>query len=98
MSGKVARASRRIRSVCDRFWMFTIAAIALGIVGFVCIAIVWNDKMPEHGEGLLTGAITGLLMVARDVIRAIIEMLGGDPTRVTVDNPPSDPVKVEDVS
>lgn len=64
-------------SAGERFWMFTIAAIALAIIGFICVSAVVMGRIPEGAEGLFNGAVTGLLLVARDVIRAIIEMLGG---------------------
>jgi len=70
-NGTVARLGEGIRRVCDRFWMFTIAAIALMIIGGICIAVLWTGRMPENSEGLLGGAITGLLLLARDVINAI---------------------------
>ena len=83
------RGVRFVREVCDRFWMFTIAAISLIVVGFVCAAILWNGKMPEGSEGLLTAAITGLLMVAQNVIKAVVEMMGAS-------GKPDDPVNVKE--
>lgn len=60
----------RIRNVCDRFWMFTIAAIALAVIGFIVGSVVINGRMPEGAGELLTGAVTGLLMIVQKVIEA----------------------------
>ncbi|MFN3944544.1 MAG: hypothetical protein ACK4K7_06415 [Allosphingosinicella sp.] len=54
MSGRVSRAvgaagatARAVRGVCDLFWMFTIAALALAIIGFILGAAVVSGRMPE---------------------------------------------------
>lgn len=60
----------RIRAICDRFWLFTIAAIALAIIGFILGAVVINGKMPEGAGELFASAITGLLLVVQKVIEA----------------------------
>lgn len=67
---RTARAGAYVRSVCDRFWLFTIAAIALAVIGFIVSAVVINGHMPEGAGELLTGAITGLLMIVQKVIEA----------------------------
>lgn len=69
-AGLIARGGERVRNICDRFWLFTIAAIALGTIGFIVGAVVINGRMPEGAGELLTGAITGLLMIVQKVIEA----------------------------
>lgn len=59
-----------VRAACDRFWLFTIAALALAIIGFILGAVVINGKMPEGAGELFSAAITGLLMVVQKVIEA----------------------------
>jgi hypothetical protein len=68
--GLTQRAGSIVRDVCDRFWLFTIAAIALAVIGFIVGAVVINGRMPEGAGELLTGAITGLLMIVQKVIEA----------------------------
>lgn len=53
------------------FWMFTVAAIALAIVGAICVGSLLQEDLPEGLGTLLGGAVTGLLLVARDVVKAI---------------------------
>lgn len=60
----------KLRTICDRFWLFTIAAIALVIIGGVLLAVIWHRKMPEGAGELLASAITGLLLVVQKVIEA----------------------------
>ena len=64
------RVGQTIRQICDRFWLFTIAAIALGIIGFIVAAVIITGAMPDGSGELLTGAVTGLLMIAQKVIEA----------------------------
>lgn len=59
-----------IRQICDRFWLFTIAAIALGIIAFIVAAVIITGAMPKDAGELLTGAVTGLLLIAQKVIDA----------------------------
>ncbi|WP_337846823.1 hypothetical protein [Sphingomonas sp.] len=66
---RLDRIGERVRSVCDRFWLFTIAAIALAIVGFIAVAVLWKG-MPAGAGELLSGITTGLLMIAQKVIEA----------------------------
>jgi hypothetical protein len=66
----VSKLGQTVRQICDRFWLFTIAAMALAIIGFVIVAVIWSGKMPEGGGELLTGAVTGLLMIVQKVIEA----------------------------
>lgn len=68
--GRVGRAGDFVREVCDRFWLFTIAAIALGVIGFVLLWVVIKGKMPEGAGELLSAAVTGLLMIVQKVIEA----------------------------
>ncbi|MFN3943881.1 MAG: hypothetical protein ACK4K7_02980 [Allosphingosinicella sp.] len=78
MSGRVSRAVaaaagatvRAVRGVCDRFWLFTIAAIALVIIGFILGAVVIKGGMPAGAGELFASAITGLLLVVQKVIDA----------------------------
>lgn len=52
------------------FWMFTIAAIALFVVGAVGLqAAIYG--IPEGAGEILSAVVTGLLLIARDVINAI---------------------------
>lgn len=60
----------RIRPICDRFWLFSIAGIALGVIAVIVGSVVIRGKMPEGGGELLTGATTGLLMIVQKVIEA----------------------------
>lgn len=60
----------KTRAVCDRFWLFTIAGLALGVIGFIVVAVVTNGAMPKGAGELLTGAVTGLLMIVQKVIEA----------------------------
>ena len=55
----------------ERRGLFAIASIALAIIGLICGAIVFQGKMPDGSEGLLGGALTGLILLARDVINTI---------------------------
>lgn len=64
------RAADWARTACDRFWLFTIAAIALSVIGFIVGSVVVNGRMPEGAGELLTGAVTGLLMIVQKVIEA----------------------------
>jgi hypothetical protein len=59
-----------VRSVCDRFWLFTIAAIALGVIGIIVGSVVINGSMPKDAGELMTAAVTGLLMIVQKVIEA----------------------------
>lgn len=60
----------KIGAVCDRFWLFTIAAIALAIIGFILGAVVIRGRMPDDAGELFAAAITGLLLVVQKVIDA----------------------------
>lgn len=50
--------------------MFTIAAIALILVGAILISVVHAGRMPEGSSEILSGAVTGLLMTVQKVIDA----------------------------
>lgn len=52
------------------FWMFTIAALGLGIVGFLCIQVAVYG-IPPRADAIVGGAVTGILMRVGDVINAI---------------------------
>lgn len=54
----------------DRFWLFTIAAISLGIVGGMIGAVILKGGMPEGAGELFAGALTGLLLIVQKVIDA----------------------------
>ena len=69
-STRLERAGEKVRNICDRFWLFTIAAIALSVIGFIVGAVVIAGRMPEGSEALLTTAVAGLLMIAQKVIEA----------------------------
>lgn len=60
----------RICTACERFWLFTIAAIALAVVAAVILPIVFGGKMPAGAGELLSSAVTGLLMIAQKVVDA----------------------------
>lgn len=68
--GMVSAAGDRIRPICDRFWLFSIAGIALAVVGFILVSIVVNGKMPEGAGELFSASIMGLLMIVQKVIEA----------------------------
>jgi hypothetical protein len=63
-------AGERIRPICDRFWLFTIAGLSLGIIGLVAGSIVINGKMPQGAGELFSAMFTGLLLVVQKVIEA----------------------------
>lgn len=52
------------------FWMFTIAAISLFVVGAIGLAAV-RSGIPDGSGEIIAAIVTGLLLVARDVINAI---------------------------
>jgi hypothetical protein len=60
----------RIRPICDRFWLFSIAGLSLGIIGFVAGSIVINGKMPAGAGELFSAMITGLMLIVQKVIEA----------------------------
>lgn len=70
MSGRVHKVGETIRQVCDRFWLFTIAALALGTIAFILVSVTISGKMPEAAGELFTSAVTGLLMIVQKVIEA----------------------------
>lgn len=70
MKGRAKLVGETIRHICDRFWLFTIAAIALVIIGGVLVSVVINGKMPEGAGELFASAVTGLLLVVQKVIEA----------------------------
>ncbi len=59
-----------VRPICDRFWLFTIAALALGVTGFIVGSVVINGRMPEGAGELMASTVTGLLMIVQKVIEA----------------------------
>ena len=67
---RIARIGNTIRPICDRFWLFTIAGLSLMVIGIIVGAVVINGRMPEGGGELMTGAVTGLLMIVQKVIEA----------------------------
>ena len=66
----IGELGEKVRRICDRFWLFTIAAIALAVIGFIVVAVIVNGAMPKGAGELLTGAVTGLLMIVQKVIEA----------------------------
>lgn len=60
----------RICTACERFWLFTIAAIALVIVGAMIAATVWLGRVPGDAKELFSATSLGLLMIAQKVIEA----------------------------
>ena len=70
MSGRTNKVGETIRQVCDRFWLFTIAALALGTIAFILVSVTVSGKMPEDAGELFTSAVTGLLMIVQKVIEA----------------------------
>lgn len=69
------RAANLARHLIDKlaireFWMFTIAAIALFVVGSIGFQAAMYG-IPEGAGEILSGIVTGLLLIARDVINAI---------------------------
>lgn len=52
------------------FWMFTIAALSLGVVGAIGLVAV-NEGLPKGAEAIVGGIVTGLILLARDVVNAI---------------------------
>lgn len=68
--GIAARSGGFVRTVCDRFWLFTIAAIALGVIAIIVGSVVINGHMPEGAGELLSATVTGLLMIVQKVIEA----------------------------
>lgn len=67
---RIQRLGEIVRPVCDRFWLFTIAAISLAVIAFIVVAVILTGKMPDGAGELLTGATTGLLMLAQKVVEA----------------------------
>ena len=61
----------KVRPICDRFWLFTIAAAALGILGAIVFVTGFSsvDLKPER-LALLGSIGTGLLMLVQKVIEA----------------------------
>lgn len=57
-------------TACERFWLFTIAAIALAIVGMMIAACVWLGRVPADAKELFSATGLGLLMIAQKVIEA----------------------------
>jgi hypothetical protein len=59
-----------LRGVSDRFWLFTIAAIVLAIVGFIAVSVIWKGAMPRGAGELLGSIVTGGFMLAQKVVDA----------------------------
>lgn len=59
-----------MRQICDRFWLFTIAALSLAAIGAVLISVAIAGKMPDDAGELYAAAVTGLLLVVQKVIEA----------------------------
>jgi hypothetical protein len=57
------------------FWMFTIAAIALGVVGAIGFQVAVYG-VPERADAIIGGIVTGGLLLCRDVINAIKALWG----------------------
>lgn len=57
------------------FWMFTIAAITLGIIGAIGFQAAVLG-VPERADAIIGGIITGGFMLCRDVINAIRALWG----------------------
>lgn len=70
MSAEKVSFGERIRPICDRFWLFTIAGLALGVIGVIVGSVVINGRMPEGAGELMTATVTGLLMIVQKVIEA----------------------------
>lgn len=66
---RLHRIGEGVRSVCDRFWLFTIAAISLGVIAVIAGVVIWRG-MPEGAGELLSGIATGLLLIVQKVIDA----------------------------
>lgn len=69
------RAASFARHLIDKlaireFWMFTIAAIALFVVGGIGFQAAVHG-IPDGAGEIIAAIVTGLLLVARDVINAI---------------------------
>lgn len=52
------------------FWMFTIAGVALLIVGGISLQLAIGG-IPKNAEALLGTVVGGLILLIRDVINAI---------------------------
>lgn len=70
MRGEGNRMGQAIRQICDRFWLFTIAAISLGTIALIVGAVIFRGGVPTGAGELLTGAVTGLLLIVQKVIDA----------------------------
>jgi hypothetical protein len=61
----------KVRPICDRFWLFTIAGLSLGILGaIVFVAGFSAQDLPPDRLALLGSLSTGLLMLIQKVIEA----------------------------
>jgi acyl-CoA synthetase (AMP-forming)/AMP-acid ligase II len=64
-------AGERVRAICDRFWLFTVAAISLMIIGAIVVTVAWSDKKLTPEEIALLGNLgVGLMMIVQKVIEA----------------------------
>lgn len=70
MTRRIAELGNAVRQVCDRFWLFTIAAISLTVIGIVVGTVIIMGKMPADAGELLTATVTGLLLIVQKVIDA----------------------------
>lgn len=69
--GPIARAGGFVRDVCDRFWLFSIAAISLVVIGVIVSVVGFSDReLTAERTALLTSVATGLLMIVQKVIEA----------------------------
>lgn len=67
----IDKLGETVRTVCDRFWLFTIAAIALAVIGSIVATVSLGEKKLSAEELALFGSLsTGLLMIIQKVIEA----------------------------
>jgi len=107
MRGLVKALGENVRPICDRFWLFTVAALALGIICAIVAAVAFAEKKLSAEELALFGSLsTGLLMIVQKVLEAqqtrrLADQLHqssptpeGAPLPVRVDNDENDRVPV----
>jgi hypothetical protein len=66
---RLQKAGEGVRAICDRFWLFTIAAISLIVIGIIAGSVIWWG-MPENAGELLAATSTGLMLIVQKVIEA----------------------------
>lgn len=67
--GRVKIIGEQVRAICDRFWLFTIAAISLAVIAVIAGVVIWKG-MPTGAGELLSAIATGLLLIVQKVIDA----------------------------